>query len=135
MNGAAAPSTEVDAAADQDAVGVDGQSRDAAAQKSRMREASLPAEASVENVAASGAESGDSLAKRKAGCGQLPRTFLFQYRMNAAFAVNGFTGSDHAGMSRGRPRGSGGGTGGGGDGEAALDDAEGGDGSGNARVR
>jgi hypothetical protein len=100
-----------------------------------MREASLPAEARVENVAASGAESGDSLAKRKAGCGRLPRTFRFQYRMNAAFAVNGFTGSDHAGMIRGRPRGSGGGTGGGGDGEAAFDDAEGGDGSGNARVR
>jgi len=113
---------------------VDGQSRDAAAQKSRMREASLPAEARVEKVAASGAESGDSLAKRKAGCGRLPRTLRFQYRMNAAFAVNGFTGgSDHAGISRGRPRGSGGGTGGGGDGEAAFEG--GGDGSGNARVR
>nr|ACR36592.1 unknown [Zea mays] len=118
--------------ADQDAAGVDGQSRDAASQKSWMREASLPAEARLENVAASGAESGDSLAKRKAGCGRLLLTFRFQYRINAAFAVNGFTGSDvHTGMSRGRPRGSAGT--GGGDGEAALDDAEG-DGSGNARV-
>ena len=102
-----APSAdEDDDAADQDAAGVDGQNSDAAAQKSRMREASFPAEARVENAAASGAESGDSLAKKKAGCGRLPRTLRFQYRMNAAFAVNGFTGSGHAGMIRGRPRGS-----------------------------
>ncbi|XP_004954612.1 uncharacterized protein LOC101771664 [Setaria italica] len=92
LNGAAepAPPPEEDDA-DQDAAGVEGQSSDAAAQKSRMREASFPAEARVENAAASGAESGESLAKKKAGCGRLLRTFRFQYRMNAAFTVNGFT--------------------------------------------
>lgn len=47
----------------------------------------------MENAAASGADSGESLAKKKAGCGRLLCTFRFQYRTNAAFAVNGLAGS------------------------------------------
>jgi hypothetical protein len=90
--------------ADQDATGV---------------EASLPADARVENAAASGADRGESLAKKKAGCGRALGTFRFQYQMNAAFAVNGFTGKDHAGFSHGSF-----GVGGGrpGDGAVALSD-------------
>jgi hypothetical protein len=137
LNGAVPPTAEpLEAAAssapfmvggegdgDQDAGSVEGQSSDAVAQKSRMREASLPADARVENAASSGAESGESLEKKKAGCGQVLRTFRFQYRMNAAFAVNGFTGNDHAGISRcsfGIGCGVGGGGAGDGDGESEV---------------
>jgi hypothetical protein len=89
---------------DQMASEVAGQRMEAAVQNAGRREPSWPAAAREEKKAASGAESGDSLAKKKAGWRRLLCTFRFQYRMKAAFAVNGFTGSADDGVSPGRRR-------------------------------
>ena len=51
--------------------------------------------------AASAAESGESFETKKTGWGRLLGTLRFQYLMKAAFAVNGFRGSDDDGVSRG----------------------------------
>lgn len=55
-----------------------------------MESADGSAAASEEKVAESTAESGESLARRKAGCGRLMGTLRFQYRITAALAVKGF---------------------------------------------
>jgi hypothetical protein len=110
---------------------VAGQRMEAATQNAGRREPSWPAAAREEKAAASGAESGDSLAKKKAGWRRLLCTFRFQYRMKAALAVNGFTGSADDGVSRGKRRCGGGGIDGkregedDGGGEKASEDTEG----------
>jgi hypothetical protein len=63
---------------------VAGQRMEAATQNAGRREPSWPAAAREEKAAASGAESGDSLAKKKAGWRRLLCTLRFQYRMKAA---------------------------------------------------